>query len=283
MKKLVKKIGKRNATIVIVALVVAIISLTLYVIVWQQTHKDETEGETGDETISLFKRLTDQIIEREPEKPKLAPSIERAKEFLQVYKTVPKNNAVKIAEHVEHIEITFKVRPEPHVREFIKFEIEPAVAFDIEWTEYLAVRLNIKENLARNTKYTVKTYYEIEMLHSFSFITNLVDETTYRTEVAKQIALDIEFALGQEGMLEQYPFQPKMPVVTDLYVVVYDFALGKFRIRIRMPETAPEYDKSNALDSALAHLEGLEIAPEEFGGYYILYTEENEIMPWKEY
>jgi hypothetical protein len=84
------------------------------------------------------------------------------------------------------------------------------------------------------------------------------------------MALDVSAAFYQID--ETYPFLKKLPLETDSYRVVFDFDQKQFRIRLKMPSTAPDATKQEAEQAALSAMSAAEIDVAKYG-YYVLYSE----------
>lgn len=188
----------------------------------------------------------------------------------QIISVQPANNASDVSPKSQ-IEILFeKEVPEQEQSNFY-VRLVPGVATTNVWVSPKLLRLVPQTELASSTNYSVSVLFNEEEIYTSNFAT-VVLATYTEEEISeiRQMALEVSAAFYQT--VEQYPFIQKLPIRKDSYTIVFDYDREEFRVRLKMPSTAPEATKQEALNAALADMQASEITVDDYG-YYVLYSE----------
>ncbi|MBN1162797.1 hypothetical protein JXA34_03605 [Patescibacteria group bacterium] len=247
---------KENKKYVLIGLAVLLVTVIYFWPVQKATPPEETYYETSE-------NKPQEEISHEKE-------TENIKNLLTVERTNPRNLETNIFD-LDKIEIFLANKIDESTKENLKFRINPKMNFEDSWPGQYKVELILGDKLEKNTTYTVTLVYKDTPIHEFKFTTSEFGKEEYSSLVEEQLKNDIEFAEAEAETFQKWPFLTKLPIDTESYVIIYDYQKEMFRIRLKISEDSSEFDKLFALDLALAHLEGLYINPNDWGGYYVLY------------
>lgn len=142
----------------------------------------------------------------------------------------------------------------------------PGVPGSLRWqsNNILEVRTG---GLSGGTVYEMEVFYKDKSIYKLTFKTveaYSIEDLKEMTEMALDVKEDMD------KLLKEYPWFPKLPVVTDQFVIVYDFEKQSFRIRLKMPSSSLESSKSQAIQRAREAIK--EIGGDE-NNYHILYED----------
>src|SRR3989344_4933763 len=181
-------------------------------------------------------------------------------------------NGAKEVDTNTYINVSFgKAIPESE-QEKIFVRLVPGVSTTNTWISSNLLQVAPQTELSAGVAYKVNISFDDKEIYNSSFETVFFQApTAEEVQEMTQMAFDTNTAFYKT--VETFPFVTKLPIRKDNYTVVYDYDLAKFRIRLKMPSNAPEDTKQEAINDALAEMKAREINIDEFGGYYILYSE----------
>jgi len=188
----------------------------------------------------------------------------------EIVSVVPNNGAVDVLLGSQ-IDIVFRNSVPEEEQEKFFVRLVPGVPSTPVWVSNKFLKIVPSSQLTSETTYRITVLYDGEEIHTSSFSTRYIKTyTTEEIDVIQNMALETAAAFYQ--LDDTYPFLKNTPLEADNYRVVFDFDRDEFRVRLKMPVTAPEETQQEALDAALQSMRDVGIVVEDYG-YYVLYSE----------
>jgi hypothetical protein len=151
----------------------------------------------------------------------------------------------------------------------IKFNISPSVKYNSYWLENnFQYQIDLIEPMKNNTEYTISASYNDKQFFSHTFITTEFTEIERIEQMRIQGLEDQRFSNAQIQQEKDFPWISDIPIVNDNFVIVYNYELEKFRIRLKDSKDINEQLKINLINEALKIMKSKGIDPDKWG-YYV--------------
>ena len=108
------------------------------------------------------------------------------------------------------------------------------------------------------------------MLYEHAFKTPPYSSEEVKKQIEEQNKNDLIFNENMKKLLEKYPWYYKFPIITSEYTIVYDYDKEQFRVRIKLPASAPEAQRQDLITKALEEFKKVNVTVTPTS-YYILY------------
>ncbi len=153
--------------------------------------------------------------------------VEDKKTLLNVISTSPNNNSFFVDEKAEIIFTLNRLILNTDTED-LKIEISPLTQLEKVYLNN-KIRISPTSSFLLNTQYEIKISYKNNLIYTLNFETTPFTDKQIKDEGKKQTEGDLAFNEVYNQFLEEKPWYRKIPIERDIYTIVYDFELLKFR------------------------------------------------------